>query len=80
MSQVVQLKGDMIAQLAKLVKKVGEQQKELILEFSQQLNQHNEIIEKAIEKQERMEQKINRIEARLMEKEIYNYKVNQEKV
>ncbi|CDW84076.1 serine threonine protein kinase [Stylonychia lemnae] len=70
----------MIAQLSKLVKKVGEQQKELILEFSQQLNQHNELIEKAMEKQERMEQKINRIETRLMDKEIYHYKENQEKV
>lgn len=40
----------MIAQLSKLVKKVGENQKDLILEFSQQLNQHNELIEKALEK------------------------------
>lgn len=38
MTQVIQLKGDMIAQLSKLVKKVGENQKDLILEFSQQLN------------------------------------------
>eukprot|EP00347_Sterkiella_histriomuscorum_P022171 403331430 len=80
MSQVVQLKGDMIAQLSKLVKKVGEQQKDLILEFSQQLNQHNELIEKALEKQERMEHKINRIEQKLMEKEIYNYQAIQEKL
>jgi hypothetical protein len=63
----------MISQLSRLVKKVGEQQKDLILEFTTQLNQHNELIEKAIQKQERMETKLGRIEAKLMEKEIYNY-------
>jgi hypothetical protein len=63
----------MISQLSKLVRKVGEQQRNLILEFTNQLNQHNDLIDKALDKQLRMEQKIDRIEHRIMEKEIYSY-------
>lgn len=70
----------MISSLSKLVKKVGDQQKEMILELSEQLGMHNELIEKALEKQQRMELKINRIESKLMEKEIFNYKRNIDKV
>ena len=77
MSQVVQLKGDQISHLSRLVKKVGEQQRDLILEFSQQINQHNELISKAMEKQEKMETKLDRIEHKIMEKEIYNYQLIQ---
>ncbi len=50
------------------------------MEISEQLGKHNELMEKAMEKQQRMETKINRIEQRLMEKEILNYKVIQEKL
>ncbi len=63
--------------MSRLVKKVGEQQRDLILEFSQQINQHNELISKAMEKQDKMETKLDRIEHKIMEKEIYNYQLIQ---
>ena len=56
------LKGDALAELSRLVKRVGDQQKELVLDISRQLSRHNEMMDRAIEKQERMESKIEMIE------------------
>ncbi len=61
-NQIFTLKGDALAELSRLVKRVGDQQKELILDISRQLSKHNEMMDRAIEKQERMESKIDMIE------------------
>jgi hypothetical protein len=40
-----------LAELSRLVKRVGDQQKEMILDISQQLSRHNEMMYKALDKQ-----------------------------
>jgi hypothetical protein len=50
-SQIFQIKGDQLAELSRLVKRVGDQQKEMILDISQQLSRHNEMMYKALDKQ-----------------------------
>lgn len=67
-NQIFTLKGDALAELSRLVKRVGDQQKELILDISRQLSKHNEMMDRAIEKQERMESKIDMIEQALIKK------------
>ena len=57
-----------MAELSRLVKRVGDQQKELVLDISRQLSRHNEMMDRAIEKQERMESKIEMIEQALIKK------------
>ena len=71
--EVVQVNGTVIGDLSKLVKRVGEQQRELVLDLSKELGQHNKLIEKAMAKEERLISKVNRIEEKMMQKEIYNY-------
>lgn len=44
------IKGDTLAELSRLVKRVGDQQKELVMQVSEQLGRHNEQMEKALEK------------------------------
>lgn len=61
-NQLFTLKGDALAELSRLVKRVGDQQKELVLDISRQLSRHNEMMDRAIEKQERMESKVEMIE------------------
>ena len=56
------MRGETLAELSRLVKRVGDQQKELVLEISEQLSRHNEMVDKAIEKQGRMRAKIEDIE------------------
>jgi len=56
-----------------MVKRAGEQQRELVMELSKELNRHNKLVDKALERQERMIEKVSRIEERLMHKELYNY-------
>jgi hypothetical protein len=63
----------MISQLSQMVKKAAEQQIETIMELSKELNKHNKLVEKALERQERMITKVDRIETKLMMKEIFNY-------
>lgn len=63
----------MISELSKIVKRVGEQQREIVLELSKELGKHNKLLEKAIRKEDRLISKINRIEEKMMEKELYNY-------
>jgi len=70
---VIQVKGDMIASLSILVRQAGESQIETIMELSKELNKHNKLVEKALERQDRMLQKVDRIETKLMEKELYHY-------
>lgn len=43
------------------------------MELSKELSKHNKLVEKALERQERMLGKVERIEKKLMEKEIFNY-------
>jgi hypothetical protein len=52
---------------------VGDQQKELVLDISKQLGRHNELLDKAVEKQARMEAKIAGIEQELMKKAALRY-------
>lgn len=63
----------MVSQLATMVRKAGEQQREIVMELSKELSKHNKLIERALDKQERMIGKVERIEEKLMKKEIYNY-------
>jgi hypothetical protein len=70
---VIQVNGEVIGELSKLVKKAGEQQREVVLELSKELGKHNKLIEKAIQREERLLQKVNRIEESIMNKELYNF-------
>ena len=70
---VVQVNGSVIGELSRLVKKVGEQQREVVLELSKELGKHNKMIEQAMAKEDRLLAKINRIEEKIMQKELYNY-------
>jgi hypothetical protein len=55
------------------VKKVGEQQREIVLELSKELGKHNKLIERAMLREDRLLAKVNRIEEKMMQKELYNY-------
>jgi len=46
--EVVEVNGNVIGELSRLVKKVGEHQRELILDLSKELGNHNKLIEKAV--------------------------------
>ena len=74
------LRGDSLAELSRLVKRVGDQQKELVLEISQQLSRHNEMVGRAIEKQDRMEDKIANIEEQMRKKAALGYDRKREKL
>ena len=78
MSVVVSVKGDMIQQLSKFVKQAAESQIDTIMELSNELSKHNRLVERALERQERMIQKVERIENRLMSKE-FRQKMNMSK-
>ena len=71
--EVVEVNGNAIGELSKLVKKIGDNQRELVLELSKDLGKQNKMIERAVNKSERLILKIDRIESKMMEKEIYNY-------
>jgi hypothetical protein len=45
----------------------------MVLDLANELNKHNKVMEKAIEKQKQLIEKVDRIENKLMEKELYNY-------
>ena len=79
-SQVFEIKGDKLAELSQLVKRVGDQQKELVLDMSQQLSRHNELMSQAMDKQARMESKIASIEEALLQRADFGYKVKLEKI
>ena len=70
---VVEVTGDTISKLSKLVKKAGEQQRAIVLELSKQLGEHNQLIERALEKENRLYMKAQRIEDHIMTKEMYHY-------
>ncbi len=80
MSVVLQVKGEMIQSLAQMVRQAGDQQREIVIELSQELNKHNKLIEKALDRQERIIEKVSRIEDKLMTKELYNYQRIQEEI
>ena len=44
-----------------------------------ELGKHNKLIQKAMEKEERLLTKVNRIEQQMMEKEVNNYEDTQKK-
>ena len=75
---VIEVTGETVAKLSKLVKQAGEQQRQIVLELSKELGQHNILIEQAIEKETRLLQKVQRIEDHIMQKEMYNYQRIQE--
>ena len=75
-----QIKSDTLAELSKLVQRVGGQQKDLVQEISQQLGQHNEMMEKALDKQQRMDAKIAAIEDQLLQKKGLGYQRKLEKL
>ncbi len=76
----MQVKGEMIQSLAQMVRQAGDQQREIVIELSQELNKHNKLIEKALDRQERIIEKVSRIEDKLMTKELYNYQRIQEEI
>ena len=51
-----------------------------MLELAQELNKHNKQMEEAVERQRVLIDKVDRIEEKLMEKELYNYEQIQEQV
>ena len=55
------------------MKKVGEQQREIVLELSKELGKHNKLIERAMLREDRLLAKANQIEEKMMQKELYNY-------
>jgi hypothetical protein len=73
-SQVFEIKGEKLAELSQLVKRVGDQQKELVLDISQQLSRHNDLMTQAMDKQRRMDSKIASIEEQLMQNLSLGYK------
>lgn len=77
---VVEVTGDTVAKLSRLVKKAGEQQRAIVLELSKELGQHNILIERALEKQNRLYQKAQRIEDHIMTKEMYHYEQIQKEI
>lgn len=70
---VVEVTGDTVSKVAKLVKQAGEQQRTIVLELSRELGEHNLLLEKALEKQNRLGVKLQRIEDHIMTKELYNF-------
>lgn len=70
---VIEVTGETVAKLSKLVKQAGEQQRQIVLELSKELGQHNILIEQAIDKETRLLAKVQRIEDHIMQKEMYNY-------
>ena len=48
------------------MKKVGEQQREIVLELSKELGNHNKLIERAMLREDRLLVKVNRIEEKIM--------------
>lgn len=70
---VVEVTGDTVSKVAKLVKQAGEQQRAIVLELSRELGEHNLLLEKALEKQNRLGVKLQRIEDHIMTKELYNF-------
>lgn len=55
---VVEVTGDTVSKVAKLVKQAGEQQRAIVLELSRELGEHNLLLEKALEKQARLNTKV----------------------
>lgn len=51
---VMEVTGESVSKLSKLVKQAGEQQRQIVLELSKELGQHNVLIEKAIAKEQRL--------------------------
>jgi septal ring factor EnvC (AmiA/AmiB activator) len=70
---VVEVTGETVSKVAKLVKQAGEQQRAIVLELSRELGEHNILLEKALEKQNRLAVKVQRIEDHIMKKELYNF-------
>ena len=47
----VEVTGETIVKLSKLVKKAGEQQRAIVLELSKELARHNQLVEIAVQKE-----------------------------
>ena len=77
---VVEVTGETVSKLSRLVKKAGEQQRAIVLELSKELGQHNILIERALEKETRLLQKVQRIEDHIMSKEMYHYEQIKQKL
>lgn len=77
---MIEVTGDTVSKLSKLVKKAGEQQRAIVLELSKELGHHNVLIERALEKQTRLANKVERIEKHIMSKEIYHHEQIRQKL
>jgi len=55
---VIEVTGETVAKLSKLVKQAGEQQRQIVLELSKELGQHNILIEQCIDKETRLLAKV----------------------
>ena len=51
---LVEVNGNVIGELSRLVKKVGEHQRELVIDLSKELGQHNKLIERAVHRTDRL--------------------------
>ena len=48
----VQVSGAVIGDLSKLVKQIGENQRDVVVELSKELGEHNKLLEKALRNEE----------------------------
>ena len=58
----VEVTGETVVQLAKLVKKAGEQQRAIVYELSKELGQHNQLVEMAVENQQTILERALKVE------------------
>ena len=68
-----QVKQEVIQNLAKMVKECATHQRDIVLSVSNDLVAHNKLIRQALAREEKMIGRLNRIEEKLMQKEMYNY-------
>ena len=69
----VEVTGETIVKLSKLVKKAGEQQRAIVLELSKELARHNQLVEIAVEKENYLLQRAQQVEDYMKARPNYNY-------
>lgn len=69
----VEVTGETIVELSKLVKKAGEQQRAIVYELSKELGQHNQLVEMAVENQQAILQRAIKLEEHMKSRPSYQY-------
>lgn len=67
---VIEVSGETVSALSRLVKQAGEQQRHIVIELSKELGRHNLMVERAMEKENKMISRAIRIEQLMMNKEM----------